>query len=513
MTDRITGLAECLVAAAVDTAFGVSGSGASYQLISALKQRAVRYVPLSHEAVGPVAAGAYALLTGKRAVAVSIKGPGLANMMGGMCAAYLEGYAPICIAENYDDGVGVERMHKRIDQHTIVRSVVDGMYSLLDIDQLPAVLAKHQHATRPLYIDLSTTTSPRHHQGDDHVMATADTGINPVFYDRVAAARKIVVIVGSLVKRRRWEPLVEALKIPVFTTVQAKGTVDELKPNAAGIYTGAGRALASETALLPLADLVVTFGLRNMEILGVAAKAGFFNLDVPHHLATQHDVIVDESRIRDVMTMLADKPAWGLDLIEQQGRQWQDYVNSYDWMPGQVFAALDDIQTPHGLVLDTGTFCTIGEHVWRARPGRDFIGSSNGRNLGLGVPHALGAACARPGLPVFCVLGDGGIRYYMAEIRTIASMQLPICFILMRDGRYGSIACNVAVQPADPDIVEPLGTSWCDTMQAMDVKSGRADNAASFHRLLAAWDRTNPYFIEASFDPDVYLRVADAIRG
>ena len=97
MNDPIAQLADSLAAAGVRYAFGVSGSGPSYQLISALKLHGVRYVPVSHEAVGPVAAGAYGFLTGSPAVAVSIKGPGMANMMGGMCAAYLEGYAPVCV--------------------------------------------------------------------------------------------------------------------------------------------------------------------------------------------------------------------------------------------------------------------------------------------------------------------------------------------------------------------------------------------------------------------------------
>ncbi len=91
MNGDITRLADCLTNAGVRYAFGVSGSGPTYQLIAALKQRGVRYVPVSHEAVGPVAAGAYGFLTGSPAVALSIKGPGFANMLGGMSAAYFEG--------------------------------------------------------------------------------------------------------------------------------------------------------------------------------------------------------------------------------------------------------------------------------------------------------------------------------------------------------------------------------------------------------------------------------------
>ena len=512
MTSEIDRLADCLLSSGVRYAFGVSGSGPSYQLISALKTRGVPYVPVSHEAVGPIAAGAYGFLTGNRAVAVSIKGPGLANMLGGMSAAYLEGYGPVCIAENYDDDVSVRRMHKRLDQHTMAGPVTDGIYSLLDLDRLPTVLASARPA-RPLYIELSKTTL-RHQERHDEPQASRPNSTVAADLDaRLSNSPNVVAIVGSLVRRREWEPLVDALRIPVFTTVQAKGAIDERKPNAAGVYTGAGRTLALETTLLPLADLVVTFGLRNQEILGSTGKTTFLNLDVPHALTTPEDVIVDEEHLRALMSRLSALSAWGSDVIEQQRGRWRQYVESHQWMPGQVFAALDALDWSHALVLDTGTFATIGEHVWSAQPRRDFLGSSNGRNLGLGVPHALGAACARPGMPIFCVLGDGGIRYYLAEIRTIAALRLPVCFILMKDGRYGSIASNVRGQPADPDIVQPLGTSWCRVLQAMGLDSGHADNVTDFHELLERWDRRKPYYIEAAFDPDTYLHVADEIRA
>ena len=511
MNGDITRLADCLTNAGVRYAFGVSGSGPTYQLIAALKQRGVRYVPVSHEAVGPVAAGAYGFLAGVPAVALSIKGPGLANMLGGMSAAYLEAYAPVCVAENYDAAAGPERMHKRLDQHAMAGAVSEGLYSLADLDTLLGVLSRQAQATRPLYIELSKTPRLERHD-PDVLIPPSGPDVRTILDARLSAARRPVVIVGSIAKRRGWTALVDALQIPVFTTVQGKGTIDETKPNAAGVYTGAGGPMALESSLLPVADLVVTVGLRNGEILGPAGKKGFVNFDVPHRQATDDDVIADEDELRRVLTRLADLPAWGTDLIEDQRRRWDFYVNSHEWMPGQVFGALDAIESPHALVLDTGTFCTIGEHGWRARPGREFLGSSNGRNLGLGVPHALGAACAKPGLPIVCVLGDGGIGYYLAEIRTIAALALPVCFILMTDGQYGSIAANVAGE-ADPDIVKPLGTSWCAVMKAMGLQSGRADDAETFREMLKRWDRTTPCYIEALFDPDTYLHVADEIRA
>ena len=153
--------------------------------------------------------------------------------------------------QNYDDAVSVERMHKRLDQHTMAGVVADGVYSLLDIDRLPAALARHARATRPLCIELSKTACERYRQRFDPQTTHSAGDVRGLLESRLAKSRNVVAIVGSLAKRRDWMSLIDALEIPVFTTVQAKGTIDERKPNAAGIYTGAGQTLALETTLVP----------------------------------------------------------------------------------------------------------------------------------------------------------------------------------------------------------------------------------------------------------------------
>ena len=54
-----------------------------------------------------------------------------------------------------------------------------------------------------------------------------------------------------------------------------------------------------------------------------------------------------------------------------------------------------------------------------------------------------------------------------------------MCFILMNDGRYGSIACNVPrVSPTS--IVEPLGTSWAASSRPWVCRAGVASDAVTF---------------------------------
>ncbi|MBL1828579.1 hypothetical protein ELE35_29995, partial [Klebsiella pneumoniae] len=91
------------------------------------------------------------------------------------------------------------------------------------------------------------------------------------------------------------------------------------------------------------------------------------------------------------------------------------------------------------LILDTGLFCTIGETIWKASKPSDFCGSSNGRYMGCAIPTAIGVAISNQGKRVICVMGDGGIRPYFPEILLAVEENLPILFLLISDGYYGSV--------------------------------------------------------------------------
>src|SRR4030095_4491817 len=91
------------------------------------------------------------------------------------------------------------------------------------------------------------------------------------------------------------------------------------------------------------------------------------------------------------------------------------------------------------LVVDTGAFCTVAEHVWQAATPANFVASANGRYMGTSLPMAIGASLAKPQTEILCITGDGGIRPFWAEIKIAVAERLPICFLLMSDGRSGRI--------------------------------------------------------------------------
>jgi acetolactate synthase-1/2/3 large subunit len=91
-------VAEGLVRNGVRVSFGVPGSGTSYQVITHLLDR-VPYYGASHEGSAAIMAGAFGRQSGSVGCSVSIKGPGLANMLPGIASNHFERLPTLSIAE------------------------------------------------------------------------------------------------------------------------------------------------------------------------------------------------------------------------------------------------------------------------------------------------------------------------------------------------------------------------------------------------------------------------------
>jgi acetolactate synthase-1/2/3 large subunit len=509
---KMAGLAETLVRKGLTHAFGVAGSGASMALIMELEARGVAYHGVSHEAAGAIMAGTVARVSGRPSVSISIKGPGAVNMLPGVAYNHFEGNPALSVSESYGPDSGGHRMHKRLDHPTLFSPVIkefggladdgagaDGMLDLaftevpgpvhIDLGGLPQ--AQPSRAVQPLKTPLAT----------DIVLSSG--------------VRRPAVIVGSLATRRGWGEALAALKIPLFTTASAKGIIDEGSPFSAGVFTGAGGELAPERSVLNEADMVIGIGLRNTEVIAAnPLVAGSLLIDqVDGGLAGGFDAQLvlagDEVALGALEGLL--KHQWGAGEIARSLESLRAELSA-GWLPGECFDTLNALDWDHGLVLDTGSFCTVGEHAWLASQERPFWGSSNGRFMGSAIPTAVGAALARPGLPVFCVVGDGGVRPYGSEIGVAVELGLPICFVLMSDGRYGSVvgvSNSRSFSERAVNIARPL---WWRTADSLGCPALAVETAPEFTTAVESWDRSGPLFIEAKFHRDAYAAMTERVR-
>lgn len=524
MNDQICQLADALCQHGVRALFGVPGSGLSWQLITAMEERGIAFWSVGHEAAGAIMAGAFGRESASLGCSLSIKGPGLANMLPGIVSNWYEQWAALSISEAYEPGGPAFRMHKRLDHQAVTAPVVKAYAGLGDPAWTLAPLADcaRREIPGPVHLDLFAEGGACFKERRAAETHTLDFSTK---WDRIQRllrhAGKPVVIAGSLATRCEWGARLGDLQIPVFSTVAAKGVVDEHLPWAAGVFTGDGKALAPESYIVARADLVIGLGLRNLEVLTPKAfTVPLVLLDTVADLsvvlgfdAAEILIPAEPMHFKSLLDGLRAK-SWGGEVVSESASSVRRYLTRGEWLPGNVLVTLQALlPDPNCLVVDTGSFCTVAEHLWRAKAHKSFVASANGRYMGTGLPMALGTALANRSRPTICVLGDGGMRTYAAEFKLAVEQKLPILFLFVTDGRYGSIACAPAVPGLSLRAITMRRPSWFEAIRGLGCPSAQVKNVSQLESYVRGWNWTEgPLFLEAVFDPEPYAAMTENIR-
>ena len=350
---------------------------------------------------------------------------------------------------------------------------------------------------------------------NDHIQAFSQDKL----FELITLAERPVVIAGTFAIRKNLSHQLNQLSVPVFSVAAAKGVMNETLPQAAGVYTGVGLELTPEFSILPQADLVIGIGLRHNEILGVRPfQRRAINLDpLGENLCSgfQFDHVLHGSpeEIEIIFTALAGKE-WGLEFLESCLRKMRDRLLTGQFMPAHAFRVIEQhFQHAARLVLDTGNFCTIGEHIWRIPEPQWYLSSGQGRYMGVGLPMALGAAIYDTSVPTLAFVGDGGIGMFIAEIKMAVKCRLPLIVVLMSDSHLGSIRMRSIKDGLTEKPVVIHQPSWLKTVEGLGVHAAQARNETEVKEILQSWNQSDgPLFMEIAFDPEGYQHMVHNIR-
>lgn len=156
------------------------------------------------------------------------------------------------------------------------------------------------------------------------------------------------------------------------------------------------------------------------------------------------------------------------------------------------------------LVTDLGRF--IGE-TWRlmhVKEPRSFISPMHFGSIGLGMGHAIGAACAAPGRPVVLIAGDGGFMLGgLAEFNTAVRHSLDIIVILCNDSAYGMEHIQFRRRQMDPSLSVLDWPDFASVATALGGSGVTVNNSADLHAAARAIEsRDRPLLIDLKLDPD-----------
>lgn len=497
--------------------FGIPGEGPSLELIDELEHRGGKFYSVSHEAEAALMAGGVGRVTGIPGACLSIKGPGFANLLAGVASNWLDRNPSLSISESYGPGSSSARMHKRVSHAAMVKSVVKAYADNPHPEVLPRLWnVCLSEEPGPVHMDISGSLSGR---GYDDLSIEPDLGPLPRdIAARMRSAKRPALVVGALGARRRWRDRLTALSIPVFTTAAGKGALDESSRWSAGVFTNTGGRYAPETSVLQKADLVVGLGLRTTEILDVKPfPAPLLLLDeLPGRgtgLGSVAEAAMKEEGFLEALELLAEKQ-WGDHELSSAKTALDERLRFDQWLPAGVFrTAQEALPASTRFVLDTGSFCTIGEHTLRAdRPNR-VMGSFCARSMGVALPFGIGAALACGETPTVIAVGDGGVKMYPQAIMPAVREKLPLLVLLMRDGSYASVRQAAEAKGLSKRSLYMDSSCWRTIFETLGCPSERVESFAALERMLGHWKQAPaPLFLECDFDPENYLHMTEDIR-
>jgi len=284
----------------------------------------------------------------------------------------------------------------------------------------------------------------------------------------LAAKRPLIVAGGGAVLSGAWDEITriaETLAIPVATTINGKGSINEMHAWSVGVIGGnGGRPYANQ--LLAEADCLFYLGTKvnslvtlkgtipvpgqSVTVLQIDIDPHELGNNVPATIAACGDLKESLAALLEIAssrTITLQERQWSAQLLAQRAEPfWKEVAeraacSDVPITPQRVIDALWKHTTSDVVIVaDPGTMTPFTAAQFRTRrPGRSIVIPRAHGGLGYALPATVGAAFARPRERIVGLVGDGSFGMSGTELATIASLHLPITIILFNNGSFGWI--------------------------------------------------------------------------
>lgn len=107
--------------------------------------------------------------------------------------------------------------------------------------------------------------------------------------------------------------------------------------------------------------------------------------------------------------------------------------------PQTVFDVLRNVSPANAIYVNESTSTTsfMWERLNFEQQGSYYYAAAGG--LGFAMPAGIGIQMAQPARQVFVIIGDGSSNYSIQALWTAAQYQVPVIYIVMKNGTYGAL--------------------------------------------------------------------------
>ncbi|MBR9911962.1 MAG: 5-guanidino-2-oxopentanoate decarboxylase [Gammaproteobacteria bacterium] len=516
----------------VDTVMGIPGVH-SIELYRGLSASSIRHITPRHEQGAGFMADGYARASGKPGVCFIITGPGMTNIATAMGQA-LQDSVPMLVISSVSQrahlGMGEGRLHELPDQRALLSGVSVFSHTLLDVQNLPRVLARafaifSGQRPGPVHIEIPIDLLRADASGIDLAAwpALAKPLAAPAVVDQAArlllqAQRPLLIVGGGAVAAgEALAQLAELVGIPVLNTTNGKGIVPPSHPLAVGGSPSCGWL---KNEIEQNADVVLALGTE----LGETDYDffGYGDINIQGKLIR---VDIDAQQlyraVKPEVPILADGAQCAqqlLALIKQSGvsDQPQRYQLGCDRAaalraererscPAEyraVFAVIDRVLPDCLMVGDSCQLTYYAQMYLERQAPRQYFHSATGfGTLGYAIPAAQGARLAKPDNEVLCLIGDGGGQFTLNELSSAVEAHLKVIFLVWNNSGHGEIRRYMDAAGIAPVGVNIHTPDYVKLAQACGCQATRADSLEQLETALGtAVACEGPFLIDVTAD-------------
>lgn len=554
-------IVEYLIKEKVPYLFGVCGHG-NIGLLDAACNAAdrIKTISVHHEQAAGYMADAYYKVRHQPVATFTSCGPGSCNLPVALAGAMMDSSAFLAITGN----VPTTQFNRMPFQETgryfqgdfpsVIRPLVKKSFQPTRVEMLPLAMKQAfglLRTGRPGPVNLDVPLNVFQESAEVEVpdpdplvkqRAPGDLDALNQALDLLLAARRPVILVGQggLIGEAT-EALLAFLKlmrIPVVTSPNGKGTIDETSELAFGPIGRNGPYAANEAARN--ADVLLALGC-SFDDRATSAWISGYTLTIPPTKLIQIDN--DPSEIgRNYpahLGILGDIRA-SLEALVRRAQEKLKVPKTYDdWVARlrDCKKTWDDYQTPFAVsdqsplrperlmqgltnvVPQNAIFATdVGVHhnwvvqLWKARRPRHLLQSWGFASMGFATCGILGAKLAQPESPAIAVVGDGSFLMTPHILATAMEYEIPAVWVVwnnygycsIRDMQLGMFGQELATSFQKEKTKELYSADFVMLARSFGVDAARVKRAADLEGVLETAIKANkPYLVEVPVDRDI----------
>ncbi len=463
-------LVDQLVAWGVEYVFGLPGTTCLGMVDAIRKHDRIRFIKVRHEEAAALMASAYAKLTGKVGVCLTIAGPGATNLITGLYDAKMD-RAPVLaltgqVKLQYIGPGGFQEIDQDVlfNSFCVFNKTINSKEQTIELVTLALRHALVERGVAHLAIPndvqkelLEAEIEPLEGRIPDFRI------VNTALIDRAvrliddAAQPVIIAGWGARGYGKKLLKLAERINAPIVTTYRAKGVVPEDHELALGALGDVGTPMARR--FVKAADLLLVFGSSFSEKTNIPQKktiqvdfepmnlAKEFPIDVPILgecglvLEKLLDTVHERSNPELLKAVTHEKETWFARLDNEADAEASPLRVPF------IIRVLREIIDPAAIIsVDVGDNSFWFGRNFVMKQQQTLLMSGYLATMGFGLPAAIAAKLAAPDKQVVCITGDGGFAQVMGEFLTAVEHNLKIIVVILNNNELAMISMEQRVE-------------------------------------------------------------------